>query len=112
LSELLESVIATLGDRLVCVARELSKIHEEFFRDTASAALAHYSAKPPRGEIVLVVAGAPETPPEVWDEDRVRGALLERLEAGEGLSAAAKALAAVTGWDRRAIYQLGLDSRN
>jgi 16S rRNA (cytidine1402-2'-O)-methyltransferase len=111
LTDLLEAVIAALGDRPVCVARELSKIHEEFFRDLASAALAHYTATPPRGEIVLVVAGAPDTPPEVWDEDRVRNALLERLDAGEPLSAAAKALTAQTGWDRRAIYQLGLDSR-
>ena len=112
LTDLLEAVITALGDRPVCVARELSKIHEEFVRGTARSALAHYTEQPPRGEIVLVVAGAPVTPPEVWDEARVRAALLERLEDGEALSAAAKALARDTGWDRRAIYQLGLDSRD
>ena len=112
LTDLLEAVIATLGDRPVCVARELTKIHEEFHRSTASEALAHYSAQPPRGEIVLVVAGAPEMPPEVWDEVRVREALLTRIEAGEPLSAAAKALAAECGWDRRAVYQLGIDNRD
>lgn len=112
LTDLLEAVIATLGDRPVCVARELSKIHEEFHRNHATGALAHYTANPPRGEIVLLVAGAPEAPPEVWDEARVLVALLARLDSGEPLSAAAKALAAETGWDRRAIYQLGLDARN
>lgn len=112
LTDLLEAVIATLGDRPVCVARELSKIHEEFHRNHATGALAHYTANPPRGEIVLLVAGAPEAPPEVWDEARVLAALLARLDSGEPLSAAAKALAAETGWDRRAIYQLGLDARN
>ena len=112
LTDLLEAVIATLGDRPVCVARELSKIHEEFHRNHATGALAHYTANPPRGEIVLLVAGAPEAPPEVWDEARVLVALLARLDSGEPLSAAAKALATETGWDRRAIYQLGLDARN
>ena len=111
LTDLLQAVIETLGDRPACVARELSKIYEEFTRGSASEVLAHYTAAPPRGEIVLLVAGAPETAPEIWDEDRVRAALLARLEAGEGLSAAAKALAAETGWDRRAVYQLGIDAR-
>ena len=111
LTDLLSAVIETLGDRPACVARELSKIYEELRRGCASDVLAHYTANPPRGEIVLLVAGAPETPPDVWDEARVRAALLERLEAGVGLSAAAKALATETGWDRRAIYQLGIDAR-
>lgn len=111
LTDLLDAVIATLGDRPACVAREVSKIHEEFFRGPASAARAHYTANPPRGEIVLLVAGAPEAPPDVWDEERVRSALLARLDAGEPLSTAAKALAAEAGWDRRAVYQLGIDAR-
>lgn len=112
LTDLLGAVIETLGDRPACVGRELSKIHEEFFRGSVSGALAHFTATAPRGEIVLLVAGAPEIPPDVWDEARVRDALLTRLEAGAGLSAAAKALAAKTGWDRRAIYQLGLDLKD
>jgi 16S rRNA (cytidine1402-2'-O)-methyltransferase len=111
LTDLLEAVIATLGDRPVCVARELSKIHEEFHRSPASEAIAHYTAHPPRGEVVLVVAGAPEVAPDIWDNDRVRAALRDRLAAGEPLSAAAKALAAECGWDRRAVYQLGIDDR-
>lgn len=111
LTDLLGAVIETLGDRPACVARELSKIHEEFFRGSAADALAHYTATAPRGEIVLVVAGAPELPPEVWDETRVLAALQARLASGEPLSAAAKALATETGWDRRAVYQLGLDTK-
>ena len=111
LTDLLGAVIETLGDRPACVARELSKIHEEFFRGSASEALAHYTATPPRGEIVLLVAGAPELPPDVWDEARVLAALQARLASGEPLSAAAKALAAETGWERRAVYQLGLDAK-
>ncbi|CAN5268343.1 16S rRNA (cytidine(1402)-2'-O)-methyltransferase [soil metagenome] len=50
--------LATLApDRLVCVARELTKLHEEFRRSTAADLLAHYTARHPKGEITLVVSG-------------------------------------------------------
>ena len=44
-------------DRQVSVSREISKLHEETVRGTASEVLEHYDKKPPKGEIVLVVAG-------------------------------------------------------
>ncbi|WP_425235012.1 16S rRNA (cytidine(1402)-2'-O)-methyltransferase [Ulvibacterium sp.] len=44
-------------DRPVSVSRELTKIYEETIRGTAAEVLAHYSDKPPKGEIVIVVAG-------------------------------------------------------
>jgi 16S rRNA (cytidine1402-2'-O)-methyltransferase len=46
-----------LPDRQLCVARELTKKFEEFRRGTATELLAHYEARPPKGEIVLVVSG-------------------------------------------------------
>lgn len=44
-------------DRLVSVSRELTKLYEETQRGTAQEVLSHYTQKPPKGEIVLVVAG-------------------------------------------------------
>ncbi len=44
-------------ERQLCVSRELSKLHEENIRGTAKEVLAHYEAKPPKGEIVVVVGG-------------------------------------------------------
>ena len=44
-------------DRQVCVSRELSKLHEENVRGTAKEVLTHFETKPPKGEIVAVVAG-------------------------------------------------------
>lgn len=44
-------------DRLVSVSRELSKLHEETRRGTATEIAEHYTNKPPKGEIVLVVTG-------------------------------------------------------
>src|SRR5919199_967040 len=55
----LEGLLAACGDREVAVARELTKLHEEIRREPLGAAIAHFSAHPPRGEFVLVVAGAP-----------------------------------------------------
>ena len=45
-------------DRPVALCRELTKLHEEVVRTTLGQALARYEAEPPRGEFVLVVAGA------------------------------------------------------
>ncbi len=53
----LEAASRLLPDRLVCVARELTKQFEEYRRGTPAELLAHYRAAPPRGEIVLVIAG-------------------------------------------------------
>jgi len=44
-------------DRQICVSRELSKLHEENIRGTVKDVLAHFEAKPPKGEIVVVVGG-------------------------------------------------------
>jgi 16S rRNA (cytidine1402-2'-O)-methyltransferase len=49
--------VAVLGERPVCVARELTKTFEEYRRGAAPELLAHYTAHPPKGEIVLIIAG-------------------------------------------------------
>lgn len=55
----LQQLAEVLGpDRQVAVCRELSKLHEDIFRATLAEAIAHYTDNPPRGEFVIVVAGA------------------------------------------------------
>ncbi|NNK76193.1 MAG: 16S rRNA (cytidine(1402)-2'-O)-methyltransferase [Maribacter sp.] len=44
-------------DRLISVSRELTKLYEETFRGTVKEVLRHYTEKPPKGEIVIVVSG-------------------------------------------------------
>src|SRR6266699_494452 len=56
LTKTLKALIDIIPDRQLCVARELTKKFEEFRRGTASELLAHYEAKPPKGEIVLVIS--------------------------------------------------------
>ena len=61
----LEDMAAVFGkDRPISLCRELTKLHEEVVRTTLGEAIERYSAQPPKGEFVLVVAGAPEQPKE------------------------------------------------
>ena len=56
LAKTLKVCIDIMPDRPLCVARELTKKFEEFRRGFAAELLAHYEAKPPKGEIVLVIS--------------------------------------------------------
>jgi 16S rRNA (cytidine1402-2'-O)-methyltransferase len=58
LTKTLAACIDIMPERQLCVARELTKKFEEFRRGTASELLAHYQARPPKGEIVLVISGS------------------------------------------------------
>ena len=94
---------AVCGDRSICVARELTKVHEEIWRGSISAALDHFHDEV-LGEIVLVVAGAPEA--ARWPEERVRAALQAELDRGVSANEAAKRIAPQAGWTKREAYEL------
>lgn len=111
LTATLQMIIDILGDRPVCVARELSKLYEEFQRGNASAVRTYYVDNPPRGEITLVIGGAAKTEASIWDEAQVRNALNARLHAGESLTLAAKGVATESGWSKRAVYALGTEEK-
>jgi 16S rRNA (cytidine1402-2'-O)-methyltransferase len=53
-------MLSAWGDRRAVVARELTKIHEEFLRGTLSGLLADVERRPRRGEITLLIAGKSE----------------------------------------------------
>lgn len=108
LADTLGMVSAALGaDRPVCVAREITKLYEEFYRATAYEAQQRYSNENPKGEVTLVIGGAPVS--ANWDRLRVLTELEQRLEAGESLSSAAKAVATLSGWKKSTVYELGLE---
>jgi 16S rRNA (cytidine1402-2'-O)-methyltransferase len=56
LAKTLKACIDIMPDRQLCVARELTKKFEEFRCGTAAELLAHYEARPPKGEIVLLIS--------------------------------------------------------
>lgn len=95
------------GERRVCVAREMSKKYERFYRGAARELSDYFVKDNPRGEVTLVIAGADPAAAR-WSEEQVRQALLDRLGAGDSLSVAARDIAKLAGWKKNAVYQLGL----
>ncbi|MCC6739032.1 MAG: 16S rRNA (cytidine(1402)-2'-O)-methyltransferase [Planctomycetia bacterium] len=93
-------------DRRACVARELTKVHEEFDRAPLGELAARWAAKEPRGEFTVLVEGAP-APAEPQPED-AEAALRAALAAGKSVSAAAKEVAAALGQPRSVVYALAL----
>lgn len=106
----LEDLLAVLGDREIAVCRELTKLHEETRRTTLSEAAAYYRDNAPRGEFVLVIAGAkPSEEPELTFEE---AAELTRRRMEEGLSPAmaAKEVARATGYKKGDLYRAALEA--
>jgi 16S rRNA (cytidine1402-2'-O)-methyltransferase len=92
------------GTRAVALCRELTKLHEEVWRGTLTAAVAQVAEVEPRGEYVVVVAGAEPLPPATDDELRVA---LQRL-LGDGMSTrdAVAEVAGVYEVPKRRVYEL------
>lgn len=107
LVETLRAMLEVFGDRQAVVALELTKFFEGFSRAPLSELISTFEAEAPRGEVTLLVQGAPELPETTWDEARVRQAFRQLLADGVKRSAAAKQIAALAGWDRAEVY--GLD---
>jgi 16S rRNA (cytidine1402-2'-O)-methyltransferase len=108
---------ATLSDlverfgplRQVAVIRELTKLHEEVWRGTLARALERARAAPPRGEHVLVVAGAPVAVP---GEAEVEAALQARLDSGQTAKEAVAEVAGELKVPKRRVYDAALRLRS
>ncbi len=103
----LEAVLG--GERPVAVSRELTKLHEETWRGTLAGALERATAEAPRGEHVVVLAGAPDPPPAT-DAD-IAGAIEQALAAGLGRKEAVAEVAAALGVPKRVVYEESLRQR-
>ena len=101
---LLDDITAVLGDRPVAIGRELTKLYEEIWRGSASAAAAYFAEKGTRGEFTLVIGGASKEK-AVWTETAVRQALQEYVAQGLSRKEAAVMVAAESGWRKREIYK-------
>ena len=93
------------ADRALTICRERTKLHEEVRGTTGEQANAYERENPPRGEFVLVMAGAaPKVPEEMTLEDAVDLAL-QKMEEGMSATAAAKAAAAASPFSKSEIYK-------
>ena len=97
------------GERRCCLARELTKMHEELFRSTLQGALEEFTARAPRGEFTVVIEGAKDSTHAELTDDEVLDALRRALEGGnKAPSHAVKEVAQGLGVSRNRVYSLVL----
>lgn len=105
LARTLGDLAAVLGpDRRVALCRELTKLHEETWRGTLAEAVARVAEVAPRGEYVVVLAGAPEAP--VVDDDRLVAAVARLVADGSTTRDAVAEVASAYDVSKRRVYDL------
>ncbi len=106
---LLAELASVFGERRACVARELTKLHEEVVRGKLGELAARFGDGA-RGEVSVVVEGAAGGPgPEPLSEDALRARVRDALAAGLSARDLAAQLARETGLPRRTLYALALE---
>ncbi len=100
----LEDILFTLGDRRICLAREMTKLYEEYWRGQISGAIEHFKSKAPRGEFTLVVEGKRKEERSVWTEDELLKAIKRELKAGRSAKEISAELAEKSGWNKKEVY--------
>ena len=104
--ESLEDLLSVLGDRRICVAREMTKMFEEYWRGSISGAVAYFKSQPARGEFTLVVEGKAKDENEKWTEAQLLEAVKAQLSEGKSAKDVSVELAAHSGWSKKEIYSL------
>ncbi len=113
IADSLADILAMLGDRRICVAREMTKLHEEYWRGTVSGAVEHFTSKEPRGEFTLVIEGRAKAPKggyalesEKWDESELLEAVKKGVAMGKSAKELSVELAELSGWNKKEVYAL------
>lgn len=100
----LENMLAVYGDRQVVLVRELTKIHEEYQRGLISELLAYTAEYPPKGESLLIVAGAAEDAKQEMSQDQLLAEIDLLVEAGSKKNQAIKEVAKKYGRNKSKLY--------
>ena len=96
------------GDRLAVVARELTKLHESYYRDRLALLAEFYQqAPPPKGEIVILVSGITASD-NIFDTAKLTAMLREEMQA-TSLRDAVQTVSQISGRSRKIIYSLAID---
>jgi 16S rRNA (cytidine1402-2'-O)-methyltransferase len=104
--EALEDILLILGDRKICVAREMTKMFEEYWRGNISEAIHYFKSLPPRGEFTLVVDGKKMDGNQKWTEEQLKAAIESELKSERSAKEISAELAKQSGWNKKEIYTL------
>ena len=104
IEKMLQSCLDVLGNRHICIARELTKVHEEFIRGTISEILPIASEL--KGEMVVVIEGNQDDYEKDIDMGQILNMVNTSIESGMSTSAAIKEVAKQTGISKNQIYDL------
>lgn len=104
--EALEDLFSILGDRRICVAREMTKMFEEYWRGNVSGAVAYFKSQPARGEFTLVVEGKKTVDGERWSQEQLQRAIQNELKNEKSAKEISTDLAKRSGWNKKEIYRL------
>lgn len=104
IEKMLQSCLDVLGDRHICIARELTKVHEEFIHGTISEILPIASEL--KGEMVVVIEGNQDDYEKDIDMGQILNMVNTSIESGMSTSAAIKEVAKQTGISKNQIYDL------
>ena len=95
-------------DRPISLCRELTKLHEEVVRTTLGEAIAKYTENPPKGEFVLVLAGAPEAEEVLPTADDAATRVKQLMEEGMSRKDAVKQTAKELNLPKNVVYDAAL----
>lgn len=102
----LEDLLAVLGNRRICVAREMTKLYEEFWRGDMDGAIEYFKSKEPRGEFTLVIEGKKKEESGKWEEARLVEVIKRELQVGKSAKDISAELAEQSGWNKKEVYAL------
>src|SRR5688572_3548112 len=104
--ESLEDIFSILGDRKICVAREMTKMFEEYWRGNVNGAVAHFKSQPACGEFTLVVEGKTQNGTQRWTEEQLQRAIENEMKTEKSAKEISVELAKLSGWNKKEIYTL------
>ena len=109
LSATLEALAEAFGsDRPISLCRELTKLHEEVIRTTLGQAVEYYQENPPKGEFVLVVAGAPAQETAVASDSDAAARVAQLMQEGMSRKDAVKQTAKELNLPKNVVYDIAL----
>jgi 16S rRNA (cytidine1402-2'-O)-methyltransferase len=102
----LADIQETLGNRQICIAREMTKMYEEYVRGSVSDGITYFESKEPRGEFTLVIEGKKTEDRRRWTEEELLKAIKKELKKDKSAKEISAELAESSGWNKKKIYNL------